>query len=100
MKGKPVEAAVAKLGMPTSQQPIMNETAYIWSTSYDDVGVIPTYSTGSLGSVPVTTSSFTVGPAGTASCRLRVFVKGDGLIRGWDVEGGQRACRRYADDLR
>jgi hypothetical protein len=96
LRGKPIEAAVAKLGRPVGQQPIMGETAYIWSTSFADTGIIPTY--GSVGQT--TASAYSFAPAGQSSCTLRVFAKDDGIIRGWDVDGNQAACRRYASELR
>jgi hypothetical protein len=83
LKGQPIDAAVAKLGRPTGQQSIMDETAYIWSTSFDSqVG------------------SGALSPVMTNSCRIRLFtLKGSPLIRGGDVEGHERACRPYADAL-
>lgn len=97
--GKPIDAAVAKLGRPQDQRPNMGETSYIWSTSYEAMGITPTYTSGAIGSAPVVGASYTIGPAGQADCTLRVFAKAD-VITGWDVDGNARACRRYAESLR
>lgn len=99
LNGKPVDAAVAKLGRPQGQQSLRDEVAYIWTTSYEAVGITPTYTSGAIGSAPVRGASYTIGSAGSTGCTLRVFAKAD-VITGWDVDGEQRACRRYSDALR
>lgn len=100
LKGKPVDAVIAKLGRPQSQGVIRNETVYVWSTYYDDVGITPTYASGTVGNTAVTGSAFTIGAAGTTGCTLRVFASKADVVTGWDVDGEQRACRRYAQELR
>jgi hypothetical protein len=99
LRGKPVDAAVAKLGRPQSQGVIRDETVYVWSTSYSDVGIIPTYASGTVGNTTATGAAYTIGPTGSTGCTLRVFAKAE-VVTGWDVDGEQRACRRYAEDLR
>lgn len=74
LKGKPIGAAVAKLGQPTNEQTIMGNKVYTWETG-------------------------TVAGGDQYRCRLRVTMAGN-VIGSFEGEGDAGTCQEYADKLR
>lgn len=73
MVGQPLDAAVAKLGMPTEERTIAGHKVYIWLTR-----------------------SVTEGTE--RKCQVRAVMTGD-TISAFDFEGTEFACLQYANML-
>jgi hypothetical protein len=74
LEGQPLNAAIAKLGVPTEERTIAGQKVYIWLTRTLDEGT-------------------------ELKCQIRVIMSGD-LISSWDFEGNEGYCGRYANRLR
>ena len=70
LRGQPLAAVVARLGMPTEERTIAGQKVYVWFRRVIDEG-----------------SEY--------KCQIRVFMSGE-VIGGWDHEGDPGQCRRYA----
>jgi hypothetical protein len=71
--GQPLDAVIAKLGVPAEERSIAAQKVYIWVRSQVDEGTL-------------------------TKCQIRVIMSGD-VIGSVGVEGNQVQCRRYADLL-
>lgn len=90
--GQPVDVAVSRFGLPTSEQTIMGQRVYAWSNSEQDVSLAPAIgSRGALALLPVATQG---------ACTVRVAVDAGGIIRRADWQGDSDACYRYSDRLK
>lgn len=90
--GQPVDVAVAKFGMPTSEQTIIGQRVYVWSNSEQDVSLAPAIgSRGAVGLLPVATQG---------TCVVRVQVDAGGIVRRAEHQGDPDACYRYSDRLK
>jgi hypothetical protein len=74
-EGRPLSAAVAKIGEPIDERTIAGRRVYIW---------------GSLG---------TLNKGEKGKCQIRATMDGD-LIASFDYEGDEALCQRYAARLR
>jgi hypothetical protein len=68
--GQPLDAAIAKLGVPTSESTIAGRKVYVWVTQ-----------------------NFVEGTA--YRCQIRVVMKGD-VTGSFDWDGNNAGCLRYA----
>src|SRR5262245_267137 len=68
--GKPLNAAITKLGMPTDERESAGRKVYTWYSGRLIEGT-------------------------TSQCRIRAMVQSD-VIESWDYEGNEGACMRYA----
>ena len=71
--GQPLDAAIAKLGVPTSESTVANRKVYVWSTRNLVEGT-------------------------EYRCQIRVVMNGD-VIGTFDWEGNNGGCQRYASML-
>jgi hypothetical protein len=71
--GQPLDAAIAKLGVPSSESTIADKKVYTWVTQ-----------------------NFVEGTA--YRCQIRVIMSGD-VIGSFDWEGNNGGCARYASAL-
>lgn len=91
--GQPVDVAVARFGLPTSEHVIMGQRVYVWSNSEQNVTLAPVVTFGR----PMTT----LAPVATVgTCQVRLAVDAAGIIRRWDWQGDSDTCYRYSDRLR
>lgn len=74
LKGKPIGAAIARLGMPTEEATIAGVKTYTWRTS-------------------------TVAEGNQYQCRIRVYMT-DSVIGSFEGEGDAGSCQEYADRLK
>lgn len=100
--GQPIDVAVQKLGFPNSEQTIMGQKVYTWSTRQTGTSVVPTtsFTTAYVGNTPVsaTTTSYTTQDY-SMSCVLRLIVDDKGIIRRYSYDGNNGACFTYSDRL-
>lgn len=97
--GQPIERVVARIGMPRGEQTVMGRKAYIWQNGFTSTDVIPTTTTGYVGTTPVQMTTYNTQSTQLA-CTFRVFVNSENRVSGWDVTGNNGACQTYADRLR
>ncbi|WP_176322436.1 hypothetical protein [Burkholderia vietnamiensis] len=106
MRGKPVDVAIEKLGVPQSERTIAGHHVYTWTTSH----TVPLYDQ----TVGVTTGSANL-PAGQAmyssltttggftptnlSCKIDIEVDRDNLMRKLYYDGSIGGCAAFADRL-
>ena len=74
LKGQPISAAIAKLGIPNDERVIADQKVYTWYSSTFDEGT-------------------------QLQCKIRVMMAGD-VIGSYDFEGNNGMCARYAARLR
>jgi hypothetical protein len=72
--GQPASNLFGKLGYPTRDELVAGRKGYIWTTTYFDEGT-------------------------SYQCKIRVFVDSADVIVGWDYEGNEGGCGRYAATL-
>jgi hypothetical protein len=73
LRGQPLSAAIAKLGMPNDERTIAGQKVYTWYSSTFDEGT-------------------------QLQCRIRVIMAGE-VIDSYDFEGNNGMCMRYAARL-
>jgi hypothetical protein len=101
--GQPFSAATAKLGYPSNQMKIGEETVYGWGRAFDMS--VPTYRTGQTsGYVGTKPFNATTGYAGSTQvsfqCSLKIVVGPDQIIRKWSYDGNAGGCEGYAGALK
>ncbi len=74
LKGQPISAAIAKLGIPNDERVIADQKVYTGYSSTFDEGT-------------------------QLQCKIRVMMAGD-VIGSYDFEGNNGMCARYAARLR
>lgn len=74
MVGQPLNALVAKIGMPNYERMIAGQKVYVWENS-------------------------TLVEGTQSQCQLRVFMAGES-ISSFDFDGSNARCLRYASALR
>jgi hypothetical protein len=74
LKGQPISAAIAKLGIPNDEREIAGQKVYTWYSSTFDEGT-------------------------QLQCKIRVMMAGP-VIDKYDFEGNNGMCARYAARLR
>lgn len=97
--GKPISNLVERLGYPNAEQTIMGQKAYIWSTTMQTESVVPSYTTGYVGTRPIALTTYST-ESSTMSCTLRVFVTRTDYIMSSGYEGNNGACFRYSSQLK
>lgn len=98
-RSQPIDAVVARLGMPQGEQTIMGRKAYSWTRTTSDVETIPALTTGTIGNASVLATTYTTESYST-TCTLRVLVDGANRITGYDLNGQAGACRAIGARLR
>lgn len=100
LKGKPIQEAVKRFGYPQSEQTILGDKVYTWSTTQSHVSLTPTAAT-TVGSVPLqaTTVSYAATPA-TLACEVKIATGPDNLIKTLQYDGNNAACQPFADAMR
>jgi hypothetical protein len=76
LEGRPLSAAIAKIGPPIDERTIAGKTVYIW------------------GSLEMPTKA-----PKEKKCQIRATMNGD-LIESFDYQGDESLCQRYAARLR
>ncbi|SHM40746.1 hypothetical protein [Bradyrhizobium lablabi] len=74
LKGKPINVAIAKLGIPTNEQTIAGQKVYTWETG-------------------------TIAGGDQYRCRIRVVMAGN-VIGSYEGEGDAGSCEEYAQKLK
>jgi hypothetical protein len=74
LKGQPISAAIAKLGLPNEEATIAGVKTYTWRTG-------------------------TIADGNQYQCRIRVMMDGN-VIGSYEGSGDMGTCSRYADKLR
>lgn len=96
--GKPLDDAIAVLGMPTSERNIAGRKAYVWTT--DGTAALPvgtsTQHFGSAAGVSYmgTSSGITVAPART-NCEIVLIVNDQSVVTNWSYDGNLLGCSKY-----
>lgn len=78
-KGRNIEAAIGRLGLPSSTQPLGADTIYVWTNGN-------VFVTGAANETPL-------------RCDLRLRARADGTILGGDYDGNRGACVALRDRL-
>jgi hypothetical protein len=103
LEGRPLSAAVSKLGFPDEEREIAGQKVYIWASARSGSYTVPQTNTGYgwAGGRPFTYTYQTQQVQSfNHSCVIRVMTDSNGLIVNWDVEGNIGGCERYASRLR
>lgn len=104
--GKPLDAAIAKLGYPTAEQTIAGRKLYRWQVSEQSTIVTPTVATttgtvgAGLGSVPysVRTTSAIVEPV-VYHCQIVLEVDKMEIVQRYQYDGNLGGCESYITRL-
>jgi hypothetical protein len=76
LEGRPLSAAIAKIGLPIEERTVAGKKVYIW------------------GSIEMPTKA-----PKEKKCQIRATMNGD-LIESFDYQGDESLCQRYAERLR
>lgn len=101
LMGKPIDAAIAKLGYPDGQVELKDRIVYTWNDGYsgsyttNDTSTSYQHINGQLTAVTVTTP---VTQNYSHQCEIRIVTDRKGVIRDWE-RTGDWGCANYADAL-
>jgi hypothetical protein len=98
--GQPVDVAVQKLGMPTSEQTIMGRKVYVWSNTEQDVSLAPAFGMTTMGGPRTAQTTALVPVATSGTCIVRLAVDDRGIIRSAEHQGDSDACYRWSNRLK
>ena len=99
MKGKPISAAIDKLGYPDGQMNIAGKKVYVWNTNSTESYLVPdnTTTTTWVNGSPVHATSYgTRSESFELQCKLKVIASEADVIEKWEWEGNVGGCEVYA----
>jgi hypothetical protein len=93
LKGKPIQYAIERIGMPATEQVIAGRKVYIWGTR----GTIPAQDHERHGEREANTDHPVQDvPATDPYCTLKLVVNADEIVTHVQYEGNLTACERYS----
>lgn len=93
LRGQNIQAAIAKLGYPASQQVIAGDTVYEWTYTRVDQVPVRTHSD-TEGDFSVVTTHTVLVPA-TAHCEIQLGASADGTVKAVHTDGNEPGCDHY-----
>jgi hypothetical protein len=96
--GKPVDLIVQRIGLPHGEVNVMNTKSYVWNSQAQGTFVIPTTTTGYVGTRPVQLTTYTPQTHHWA-CTLRIIVDAANIVTNWSYEGNNQACYTFSERL-
>jgi hypothetical protein len=101
--GQPFDAAIARLGYPSGQMKVGDDTVYGWGRSF--TMSMPQYqsanTTGYIGSTPYSGTTSTWGSVPMQyQCDIKIAVGPDNIIKSWQYDGNLGGCGAYASALK
>lgn len=105
--GQPINAAIAKIGYPNTEQIIAGQKVYRWGTSSQGLISMPSQTTtiGSVGTglgyrpYTATTYGSTMVPV-SYQCTLTIVADEQEVIRNYGYDGNLGGCERYINALK
>jgi hypothetical protein len=101
--GQPFDAAIARLGYPSGQMQVGEDTVYGWGRSF--MMSMPQYHTANTtGYIGSTSYSGTTGYMSSVpmqfQCDIKIAVGSDNIIKSWQYDGNAGGCGAYAGALK
>lgn len=101
--GQPFDAAISRLGYPSGQMKVGEDTVYGWGRSF--TMNMPQYNTatttGYVGATPISgTTGYMSSVPMQFQCDIKIAVGPDNIIKSWQYDGNVGGCGAYAKALR
>lgn len=100
LKGQPISEAVRRFGYPQSEQSILGDKVYTWTSIQGQVVTTPVAST-TIGPAGGAYTTIGYGAAGVdLRCEVKIATDQAGTIKTLQYDGNNGACMQFADAMR
>ncbi len=101
--GQPLDAAIARIGYPSGQMQVGNDTVYAWGRQFSMN--MPRYNqattTGRVGGTGFSaTTGYTSYDNVTYECNVKIITDERGIIKTWEFDGNIGGCDAYSKRLK